>query len=75
MEVLVTPETHGFVLKILDVRLEHFSQTSWDVQFSNIMAFKRVLQLGRCMRKGWDHYAATVGATVFAHNLLVLARC
>jgi IS5 family transposase len=41
----------------------------------SISFLKRVLQLGRCMRKGWDHYTATVGATVFAHNLLVLTRC
>jgi len=41
----------------------------------SISFLKRVLLLGRCMRKGWDHYAATVGATVFAHNLQVLARC
>jgi len=41
----------------------------------SISFLKRVLSLGRCMSKGWTHYAATVGATVFAHNLLVLARC
>lgn len=41
----------------------------------SISCLKRVLMLGRCMRKGWTHYAATVGATVFAHNLLVLIRC
>lgn len=41
----------------------------------SISFLKRVLSLGRCMRKGWDHYAATVGATVFAHNLQILARC
>jgi len=41
----------------------------------SISFLKRVLLLGRCMRKGWDNYAATVGATVFAHNLQVLARC
>ncbi len=36
--------------------------------------FKRVLGLARCFNKGWKHFVATVGATVFAHNLLVLAR-
>jgi IS5 family transposase len=41
----------------------------------SISFLKRVLMLGRCMRKGWNHYAATVGATVFAHNLQVLTRC
>jgi transposase, IS5 family len=35
---------------------------------------KRCLRLHRCFNKGWKHYAATIGATVFAHNLLVLAR-
>ena len=35
---------------------------------------KRCLRLYRCFNKGWQHYAATIGATVFAHNLLVLAR-
>ena len=41
----------------------------------SISFVKRYLRLVRCMSKGWEHYAATVGATVFAHNLLVLARC
>lgn len=41
----------------------------------SISFLKRVLLLGRCMRKGWENYAATVGATVLAHNLQVLARC
>lgn len=40
-----------------------------------ISFMKRFLRLARCMNKGWEHYVATVGATVFAHNLLVLARC
>lgn len=39
-----------------------------------ISYLKRALRLSRCMNKGWLHYAATVGATVFAHNLIVLAR-
>lgn len=39
-----------------------------------ISYLKRGLRLCRCMNKGWPHYAATVGATVFAHNLIVLAR-
>jgi IS5 family transposase len=41
----------------------------------SISFLKRVLRLARCMNKGWKHYVATVGATVLAHNLLVLARC
>ena len=39
-----------------------------------ISYLKRCLRLHRCFNKGWSHYAATIGATVFAHNLLVLAR-
>lgn len=35
---------------------------------------KRCLRLHRCFNTGWKHFAATVGATVFAHNLLTLAR-
>lgn len=40
-----------------------------------ISFLKRVLGLFRCHNKGWPRYVATVGATVFAHNLLILARC
>ena len=40
-----------------------------------ISFLKRVLGLCRCCSKGWEHYAAMVGATVLAHNLLILARC
>ena len=41
----------------------------------SISFLKRVLGLFRCTNKGWEHYVATVGATIFAHNLLILARC
>ena len=41
----------------------------------SISFLKRLLRLARCMNKGWKHYVATVGATVLAHNLLVVARC
>ena len=40
----------------------------------SISFLKRCLGLWRCMNKGWEHFVATVGATVFTHNLLVLAR-
>jgi IS5 family transposase len=40
-----------------------------------ISFLKRVLGLARCYSKGWGHYAAMIGATVLAHNLLILARC
>ena len=41
----------------------------------SISFLKRCLRLARCMNKGWKNYVSTVGATVLAHNLLVLARC
>jgi IS5 family transposase len=40
----------------------------------SISFLKRVLRLGRCLNKGWDHFVSTVGMTIFAHNLIVLAR-
>jgi len=39
-----------------------------------ISFLKRVLRLLRCFNKGWEHFAATIGATIFSHNLLILAR-
>lgn len=39
-----------------------------------ISVLKRSLGMFRCMSKGWEHYVASVGTTVFVHNLLVLAR-
>ncbi len=41
----------------------------------SISFLKRVLGLSRCFNKGWEHFQATVGITIFAHNLLILARC
>ena len=40
-----------------------------------ISFLKRILRLARCFNKGWNHFASTVGQTVFAHNLLILSRC
>jgi IS5 family transposase len=40
----------------------------------SISYLKRFLRLARCMNKGWEHYVSAVGATIFAHNLLLLAR-
>jgi IS5 family transposase len=40
-----------------------------------ISFLKRVLGLARCFTKGWTHFQATVGASIFTHNLLILARC
>jgi len=39
-----------------------------------ISFLKRVLGMFRCFNRGWEHFCATVGMTVFAHNLLILAR-
>lgn len=44
------------------------------VEEGSISFLKRALGMWRCMNKGWEHYVATVGATVFVHNLLVLVR-
>lgn len=41
----------------------------------SISFLKRILRLARCLAKGFQHYCSTVGGTIFAHNLLVLARC
>ena len=40
----------------------------------SISFLKRMLRLARCFNKSWQHFVATVGQTVFAHNLLVLVR-
>ena len=40
-----------------------------------ISYLKRVLRLTRCASKGWEHFQSTIGATIFSHNLLILARC
>jgi len=39
-----------------------------------ISFLKRVLGIARVLRKGWKHFVAEIGAAVFAHNLLILAR-
>ena len=39
-----------------------------------ISYLKRVLGLARCLCKGWQNYQSTIGASIFAHNLLILAR-
>ncbi len=40
-----------------------------------ISFMKRVLGLFRAFSKGWKHFVSTVATTIFAHNLLILARC
>lgn len=40
-----------------------------------ISFLKPVLGLTRCFNRGWEHYSSTVGFGIFAHNLLILARC
>ncbi len=39
-----------------------------------ISFLKRSLGLARCLLKGWPRYAAAVGVSLLAHNLLILAR-
>ena len=39
-----------------------------------ISYLKRALGLARCLCKGWKNYQSTIGASIFAHNLLILAR-
>ncbi len=39
-----------------------------------IAFLKRSLRLCRCFNKGWEHFVSTIGQTILAHNLLVLAR-
>lgn len=39
-----------------------------------ISFLKRTLGLLRCFNKSWEHFEATVGMTVFAHNVLILSR-
>lgn len=39
-----------------------------------ISVLKRAFSLGRCLFKGFKHYAASVGCAIFCHNLVVLAR-
>jgi IS5 family transposase len=40
-----------------------------------ISFLKRTLRMARCFNKGWKHFVSTIGQTILAHNLLVLARC
>jgi IS5 family transposase len=39
-----------------------------------ISYLKRALGLARCLCKGWKNYQSSIGASIFAHNLLILAR-
>jgi IS5 family transposase len=41
----------------------------------SISFLKRILRLARCFNKSWEHFVSTVGQTILAHNLLILARC
>lgn len=40
----------------------------------SISFLKRSFGLSRVMRKGWKHYVSEIGLSIFAHNLLILAR-
>lgn len=39
-----------------------------------ISVLKRTFRLGRCLFKGFKHYASSVGCAVFVHNLVLLSR-
>ena len=40
----------------------------------SISVLKRAFKLGKCLLKGFKHYAASIGLAVFCHNLVVLTR-
>jgi IS5 family transposase len=40
----------------------------------SISVLKRAFKLGRCLFKGFKHYAASVGLAVLCHNLVLLTR-
>ena len=40
----------------------------------SISVLKRAFKLGLCLFRGFKHYAASVGASVFCHNLVLLTR-
>ena len=40
----------------------------------SISVLKRAFKLGKCLFKGFKHYAACVGLAVFCHNLVLLTR-
>ena len=40
----------------------------------SISVLKRAFKLGRCLFKGFKHYAAGVGLAVLCHNLVLLTR-
>jgi len=40
-----------------------------------ISFLKRMLRLARCFNKSWEHFVSTIGQTILAHNLVILARC
>jgi IS5 family transposase len=63
----------------VETEREHASDFRFGQRFragieGTISFLKRVFGMLRVLRKGWDHFAAEIGAAVFAHNLLILAR-
>ena len=40
----------------------------------SISVLKRAFKLGRCLLKGFKHYAASVGLAILCHNLVLLTR-
>lgn len=89
-ENMATIESIGKKIKMVSIakkgkRSEEESMRESDPEFrfaqrfragieGTISYLKRILGLFRCMNKGWAHFVSTVGATIFTHNLLILAR-
>lgn len=67
------PRTPAETLREQDPLFRHAQAFRAGVEGS-ISFLKRMLRLARCFNKSWEHFVATVGQTIFAHNLLVLAR-
>lgn len=65
-----TPEE---VERELDPFFRHAQRFRAGVE-GTISFLKRVFRLFRVMKRGWERFVAEVGATVFTHNLLILAR-
>lgn len=65
-----TPEE---VERELDPFFRHAQRFRAGVE-GTISYLKRVFRLFRVMKKGWPRFVAEVGATIFTHNLLILAR-
>lgn len=57
---------HGFLFKL--------AQKFRAVCEGSILVLKRVFGLRRCLNRGFNSFAASVGCLVFCHNLVVLSK-